>query len=357
MMFFMHATACFAAICAVGESTLLPDEITAPAATCRSRDDADSVALLQMHQELASIGAGKNVSLLHLQKHPHHVKHQHNAKHPFHNKAHMNHHAKVMPQGLLGTTADWGQRWALAQFAPLNPRQTDEGPNERLGCCSASLAQVMYYHRRCPTGKVEFTIPGYPTTAMDFDEEAQHGLCDWPKFVGHSLNFTEDPGTSAVAKYIYAMSLTVRRKWGSYADDMKHYLIDHEEQDAVVSAHYGMNIRRFHIARTKSSKIMAEALLAKEINHGRPVIAFLVRHGSHGKYGHMVVMDGFRKVGSASKVRINAGYNGHNNGWFHFRGPFCFHRYTNGTRPLNGTCARLYDHVGYLKFVRPKAVS
>jgi len=259
-------------------------------------------------------------------------------------------------EGLLSTSANWGQRWALAQFAPLNPRLTDEGPHERLGCTATSLAEVMYYHRRCPSGRVEFTVPGYPTTAMDFDEEAaRHGLCDWSRFVGRPQNVTSDAGTVAVARYIYAMSLTVQRKWGSYADNMQHYLINHDEQDAAVSSHYGMAVSRFHVKHSRESRREAEALLAEEINHRRPVVAYLARHGSHGKHGHMVVIDGVRGEGSAFEVRVNAGYDGHNNGWFNFHEPVCFARYTNGTLPLDGSCARLYSHVGYLKFVRPLA--
>lgn len=329
--FFIFATAVSAPFVVVGQIVDLHDEDPVPSAKCRSDDDTDSVAWLQMRERMVMSWCD-NFSQLYSMKH--------------------------CQEELVNTSADWGQRWVLAQFAPLNPRLTDEGPNERLGCVSTSLAEVMYYHRRCPTGKVGFTVPGYQTTAMDFDEEAaKRGLCDWSQFVDRPRNVTTDAGTSAVARYIYAMALTVKRKWGSYAVDMKHYLIDHDAQDAAVSAHYGMAVSRFHLTSTDESRREAEDLLVDEIKHRRPVIAYLARSGSQGTYGHMVVMDGFRGEGSAFEVRVKAGYDGYNSGWFRFDGPYCFHGYTNGTHPLVDTCARLYSNVGYLKFVRPETVA
>jgi len=59
------------------------------------------------------------------------------------------------------TTTEWGQRWAFAQFAPPNPAPRDQGLHERLGCLSTALAQIMFFHRRCPAGAVDYTAPGF----------------------------------------------------------------------------------------------------------------------------------------------------------------------------------------------------
>lgn len=236
-------------------------------------------------------------------------------------------------------------------FTPLNPHPTDEGAHERLGCCATTLAQVLYFHHRCPTGSVEFTVPGFESTGMDFDAEAtNHGLCDWPQFAGRALNSTTDAGTSAIAKYIYATALVVRRKWGS-TRGTPHYLLDHEAQDDEVSEHFGVDISRFHIAKTEESKREAQNLLVEELDHQRPVIAFLVWHGFDG---HLVVLDGYRREGSRFKVHVNAGQNGFNNGWYDFDRRMCFALHKNGTATDHRHCAMRFDHVSYLKFVRPR---
>lgn len=56
----------------------------------------------------------------------------------------------------------WGQRWAFGEDAPLALRPSDEGLHERLGCLSTALAQIAYFHRRCPSGTVSFDRPRAP---------------------------------------------------------------------------------------------------------------------------------------------------------------------------------------------------
>lgn len=265
----------------------------------------------------------------------------------------------------------------MAMFAPLNPHPTDEGAYERLGCCASSLAQVLYFNRRCPTGSVEYTVPGYEATGMDFDAAAESGLCDWSRLAGRPLNSTTDPGTSAVARYIYATALVVERRWGS-PKGVPHYLLDHDAQDAAVSRHYGVDVSRFHIAKTEAARAEAESLLVEELDHRRPVIAFLVwlgldqRGGPEASWseafllqdeasleaafaGHLVVLDGYRRANSRFEVHMNAGQDGFNNGWYDFDETICFARNKNGTptEHLSG-CAHRFDHVSYLKFVRPR---
>lgn len=237
-------------------------------------------------------------------------------------------------------------------FAPLNPQPTDEGTHERLGCNANTLAQVMYYHRRCPTGSVEHTVPGFETTGMAFDAEAaENGLCDWTRFAARSQNVTTDAGTRAVARYIYAAALVVTRKWGSPAGT-PHYLLSHDEQDEAVSEHYGVTVSRFHIEKNAAAREEAESLLVKELDRHHPVIAFLVHDEDH--LGHLVVLDGFRRADSGPEVHVNAGQDGFNNGWFDFHGPLCFTHYKNGTLPADGGCAHRFRHMSYLKFIHPR---
>jgi hypothetical protein len=94
----------------------------------------------------------------------------------------------------------WAQRWGFAQFSPLDPTPgSDSGLHWRLGCAATALAQIMFFHRRCPAGTVNYTAPGYSPTGMNFSSEA--GLCDWGSMPSAPLNWSSDPGMRAVAKF------------------------------------------------------------------------------------------------------------------------------------------------------------
>jgi hypothetical protein len=105
----------------------------------------------------------------------------------------------------------WGQRWGYAQDAPLWPSNCsswtppcprDAGPNVRLGCESTAIAQIMFYHRRCPTGAVNYAAAGFPNATMNYTAEAAT-LCDWPSFALAPPNISGDPTVQKV--YIYCM--------------------------------------------------------------------------------------------------------------------------------------------------------
>jgi len=117
--------------------------------------------------------------------------------------------------GLINTT--WGQRWGYSQFAPPanlsfpNPR--DQGTQCRLGCAATAVAQIMFFHKLCPSGAVNYTVPGFAPTGMNFTQQAHRSttggapLCDWGSFANAPPNKTSDATMKAVAKVILFLLL------------------------------------------------------------------------------------------------------------------------------------------------------
>jgi len=83
----------------------------------------------------------------------------------------MDNHAKVLMK------TKWGERKAFAMFAPQNKNPMGRRFHCRLGSKSTAIAQIMYFHRQCPFGFVNYTAPGFAPTGMDFD--SQIFLCEW----------------------------------------------------------------------------------------------------------------------------------------------------------------------------------
>lgn len=270
----------------------------------------------------------------------------------------------AVPQQPLIATA-WAQRWGFAQFAPRWPKHcpscpADEGSHARLGCAATAIAQIMFFHRRCPSGSVAYSSPEYGVTAANFTREAESAhLCDWGAFASSPPNLTGDASLIAVARYSYAAALIVEKKWGS-----GDYMLSHAGRVASVSSHYGMNASLLILSDSPHqqgavSRAVMVAAIVDNLERRLPMkLQIASRRGGHY---HHVVVDGFQlgtptggdgahsSSTEAQKllVHLNIGHSGYDNGWFDFDQPICLRHYQNGTRPTGGGCAFCYDNTTY----------
>ena len=240
----------------------------------------------------------------------------------------------------------WGQRWSFAQFAPLARASSASGLHERLGCCSTALAQVMYFHRACPTGSVKYTTAGYAATSMDFDAAAKsEGLCTWSEFGAARTppNSSVAPSTAAIARYSYASALIVEKEWGTGSYEYKR----HVDRAHAASQHFLLPIV---IHNVTDNATLAEALvvIATEIAAKRPLIMMISSFPSLTtglRHDHWIVIDGYEA--SNSSVHLVFGHSGFDDGWFSFGDAICLKHFQNGTLPsgVGGTCAFNYNDV------------
>lgn len=199
----------------------------------------------------------------------------------------------------------WAQRRG---FAVLSPKKL------RLGCWSTAIAQIAYYHRLAPKGKVAFTTTkGFklkatlPTQPVDFD-----------LLVPKLTSGTAELQRAATVRYNYDASLVVQKDFGTGT-----YCLNAEQIAKAVSKFY--NVRAHWATHKTHNMTELETIIVNELKVKRPLMIHMrterrpKRRFTRG--GHAAVIDGYRYEGSKLMVHINMGHGGHDDGWFPFAGP------------------------------------
>lgn len=202
-------------------------------------------------------------------------------------------------------TTQWNQTGPFAQFTP---------DNERVGCWSTAYAQILYYHRLKPAGRVSYECsPG-----RKIDVDLSRYQFDWAQFTDLVTAFTPKETTEQLARFSFATAVAVRKDFGtdhykrvlsSVADLESHFAVD-----AEIYVHVGKNAP-FTLeqlaARTRSEGIsnvvdhaQIAAILMKELGEKRPVY---FHFANLKNFGHSTVIDGFRVEGGRHMVHINFG--------------------------------------------------
>lgn len=249
-------------------------------------------------------------------------------------------------------TTEWGQRWSFAQDAPLSrDPASDAGTHERLGCLSTALAQIMYFHRRCPSGTVSYSVTGYASTGMNFSAAAAGGLCDWDRLALAPPNESSSPAMAAVARYEYAAALIVQKTWGTGT-----YGLSHNRRAAAAAQHYGMRVDVLRANETADSAL--RSAVRDSIDRRLP-LQLQVGSSVHTTEHHHVVVDGYAVEGQTFLVHLNVGHSGFDNDWYDWASPICLKHYQNGTVPGSegsGGCAFRYELKEMLWTLVPQAV-
>ena len=201
----------------------------------------------------------------------------------------------------------------------------------RLGCASAAIAQIMFFHRRCPTGAVSYVAPGYGQVYMNFTAEAAT-LCDWGSFALAPPNVSSDPAIQRVARFEYAAALAVEKLWGTGT-----YALSHEARAASVSARYGVNATRLTLEtkpnqRGAVSRAVMVAAIVDSLQRRLPM-KLQIGDLAHVHFHHVVV-DGFELKSSTGQLmlHLNIGHSGYDDGWSVQRTQLQASRRTRGQR-------------------------
>lgn len=217
---------------------------------------------------------------------------------------------------MFGTSFEWytNNRFPIRDSILVNTKWKQMGGFEkytpdhlRLGCWSTALAQIMYYHRLKPFGKVSYTSRnGYV-----IDEKIDSTNIDFMKIAQYLDSNTEQSVLDATAKYNYYAALAVRKDFGT--DRYMHKLAPSslfEQHYKVKASRYISWRRKFPYSLDKLKKIIRH-----EIDHKRPVML----HFSDLKgFGHTVVVDAYRTENNSLVVHLNQGQGGPQDGWYNF---------------------------------------
>lgn len=209
---------------------------------------------------------------------------------------------------LLNT--QWDQIDKYAKFCP---------DNSRTGCWSTAMAQIFYYHRMKPTGKVDYET----TTGYKVREDLGSYEFDWNLFVEKLDDRTSEESIDEVAKYIYFISLVLEKDFdtGQYKtikSEIKNKADYLNVNNAIIKlgSHLNCEVEDYHYSKEDlgihSDEI--EQLIKEEINSKRPIMMYF----ESGNQGHAAVIDGYSYFDGKFLVHINQGSGGVANKWYDF---------------------------------------
>lgn len=177
----------------------------------------------------------------------------------------------------------------------------------RVGCWSTALAQIMYYHRLKPYGRVFYTS----RNGYKIDETLDSGSVNFAHFAATIDSSTPDGAKDQLAKYSYYAALAVQKDFGT--DRYMNKLAS----ASLLEKHYAVEVRRYiswhKLLPNTLGKL--EKVIYDEINNKRPVF---LHFANLKDFGHSVVVDSYRYEGDSFVVHINQGQGGPTDGWYAF---------------------------------------
>jgi hypothetical protein len=202
-------------------------------------------------------------------------------------------------------TTHWYQDGPFAQFTPNH---------ERVGCWSTAYAQILYYHRLKPTGRVSYNC----SSGQRIDINLDQFRFDWSQFADAVTAATPKKTVEQLAQFSYATAVVVHKDFGtdrykrllsSVADLEAHFPVDAEiyvylkENPPISLTELAAKTRSENISNVVNQAQIV-TLLATELNAERPVYFHFTNLRN---FGHSTVIDGIRKDGDRFMVHINFG--------------------------------------------------
>lgn len=177
----------------------------------------------------------------------------------------------------------------------------------RLGCWSTALAQIVYYHKLKPFGRVKYTSHnGYR-----INENVDSSTIDLSKIVDKIDSSTSAAKLQQTAKYNYYAALAVQKDFGT--DRYMNKLAS----ASLLEQHYKVKVSRFISWRGMlpygTSKL--EKVICTELDFKRPVF---LHFSDLENFGHSVVIDGYYWRKDDLIVHLNQGQGGPQDGWYDF---------------------------------------
>ncbi|MBN1525104.1 MAG: C10 family peptidase [Spirochaetales bacterium] len=199
---------------------------------------------------------------------------------------------EILP--LLKTS--WKQRDGYARFTP---------DNQRLGCWSVALAQILFYHGLVPAGSTSYQGTHYDVSA-DFD----HPPVKIDAITAKIDSDTPEKSAIETARFLYYVSLITGKDFGTGG-----YIGNTDVRRARLEKHFPVKTSR--IRYPESSKDQIIAFITGELAEKRPLLIYITGStvGEEGK-SHALVIDGLRNSESGVEVHLNFGWEGVSDGWF-----------------------------------------
>lgn len=208
------------------------------------------------------------------------------------------HNTNKVNEGKILLETKWGGK-AFTKFAP---------DQNNLGCWSNAFAQIFFYHKLQPCGKVSYQC----TEGYQINEDLDNYNFDWTKFENEITDSTSESSINEIAKYCYFSATIVKKDFGRNKYLSKIMPVDLIEKHINVEAS-----RYFNYKGLLQSGRKYKNIVIREIEFNRPLFLYY-RNMSVSGSGHAVDIDGYRFENEKFMVHLNFGWGGKDNGWFNF---------------------------------------
>jgi hypothetical protein len=205
---------------------------------------------------------------------------------------------KTIAQARVLTQTHWQQMGGFEKFTP---------DAMRTGCWSTALAQIVYYHKLKPHGKVAYVS----RQGFRIAETLDSTQFDFALFSPQIDSTTLPVAADQMAKYNYYAALAVQKDFGT--DRYMNKLASAK----LLEEHFNMKVERFiawhQLVPNTLGKL--EKIIYQEINAKRPVF---LHFANLKDFGHSVVVDGCAYQDGHFMVHTNQGQGGPDDGWYDF---------------------------------------
>ena len=204
----------------------------------------------------------------------------------------------------------WDQTDLYAKFCPNN---------DRAGCWSTAIAQILYFHRVLPDGKIEYLT----SLGNRVSEDLNSFEFNWDLFVERIDDNSSEESIEQVAKFIYYTSVVLEKDFstGAYLTALNEYkegksYLNVDRMINNLNIYFKCMAKDYHYSEEdlKTYKEEIEKLIIEEIDSNRPVMFYI----QSGDNGHACVIDGYSYIDNNFTVHINQGASGFGNEWYDF---------------------------------------
>lgn len=199
-------------------------------------------------------------------------------------------------QGL--TTTHWQQMGGFQLCTP---------DSSRIGCWGTALAQLAYYHKLVPHGKVVYTS----SKGFHINEDLDGFRFDLSLFAPQIDSTTPKPVIEQLSKYNYYAALVIKKDFGTGNN------MDKLPSPTLFESHFRARVKRYiswkNVLPYTQGKL--EAIIYEELNNKRPVY---LHFANLKDFGHSVIVDAYCYEKGQFKVHLNQGQGGPTDGWYDF---------------------------------------
>ncbi|MBD3383959.1 hypothetical protein GF407_03440 [candidate division KSB1 bacterium] len=196
----------------------------------------------------------------------------------------------------------WGGSAPFNEYSP---------GNSELGCHAIAFAQILYFHRLAPFGKIDYQCSNGKTLSENVEYTPE-----WDIFALDQESATKDTTKMRkTARFLYYVALVVRKDFGT--NQYINYPKDFHKQ--AIESHFNCTLNAivknihssFYTALKEEPGFYSQ--IQNEIDSMRP-LGFYYTDRTGG--GHAVVIDGYTLQDDKMYVHVNFGWFGRSNGWY-----------------------------------------